>query len=275
MLRSSRQVRAALAVLLLAIFLATPALAQTQPKIKNIGIDQPKSVLYIGNSFFYFNNSMHQYVVNLSRAADPQNKAQYRSTSITISGAGLNWHDVEAYFKPGSGLGSYSFTEDNRVVFNTFDKPFDVVIMNDCSQCPIHPQLKDLFHEYAQKHSQTVVKHGAKPAFFMTWAYADKPEMTAGLAEQYTIAGNKNDALVIPAGLAFARALSRNPEIVLHDRDKRHPSLLGTYLAACTIYASLYRRSPVDNPYTGGIDAKTAAFLQEVAWETVKAYFSE
>jgi hypothetical protein len=138
------------------------------------------------------------------------------------SRAGLNWHDVEAYFKPG-GVGSYSFTEDNKVVFNKFDKPFEVVIMNDCSQCPIHPQLKDLFREYTQKHSQTVVKHGAKPALFMTWAYADRPEMTSQLAEQYTIAGNNNDALVIPAGLAFAKALSNNREIALYDRDKRHP----------------------------------------------------
>jgi hypothetical protein len=109
----------------------------------------------------------------------------------------------------------------------------------------------------------------------MTWAYSDRPEMTAQLAEQYTIAGNKNDALVIPAGLAFARALSKDPKIILYNADKRHPSLLGTYLSACTIYASLYKKSPVGNLYTGGIDAKTARFLQEIAWETVREYFGK
>jgi hypothetical protein len=120
-----------------------------------------------------------------------------------------------------------------------------------------------------------VVKHGAKPALFMTWAYSDRPAMTAQLAEQYTIAGNNNDALVIPAGLAFAKALSKDPKIVLYDADKRHPSLLGTYLSACTIYASLYKKSPVGNPYMGEIDPKTARFLQEVAWETVREYFGK
>lgn len=258
--------------LVFTLFCGSHALAQTKPKIKHIGIEQPKTVLYVGNSFFYFNDSMHRYVSGLLRAADPENKGQYRSTSITISGAGLNWHDVESYFHPG-GVASYSFIGDNEIVFNKFDKPFEVVIMNDCSQCPIHPQLKGIFHEYVRKHSQTVVRHGAKPALFMTWAYADKPEMTSQLAEQYTIAGNDNDALVIPAGLAFAKAFSRNPEIVLYNRDKRHPSLLGTYLSAATIYVSLYHKSPVGNPYTGGIDAKTATFLQQVAWETVKEYF--
>ncbi len=274
MLRTSVKIRkiATLIALACAVFCGGQVLAQTKPKIKDIGLEQPKTILYVGNSFFYYNNSMHPYVLGLAIAADPKNKGQYRSTSITISGSGFNWHDVESYFKPG-GVASYSFAEGNKVVFNKFDKPFEVVIMNDCSQCPVHPQLKDAFHEYARKHSQTVVKHGAKPALFMTWAYADKPEMTAQLAEQYTIAGNANDALVIPAGLAFAKALGKKPDIVLYAADKRHPSLLGTYLSACTIYASVYGKSPVGSPYTGGIDAKTANFLQEVAWETVQEYF--
>jgi hypothetical protein len=250
------------------------ALALTSPKIKDIGIDQPKTVLYVGNSFFYFNDSMHHFVAGLVAAADPANRNHYRSTSITISGAGLNWHDVESYFKPG-GVASYSFVGDNEIVFNKFDKPFDVVVMVDCSQCPIHPQLKSIFHEYSKKHCQTVVKNGAKPALFMSWAYADKPEMTSQLAEQYTIAGNNNDAFVIPAGLAFAKAISKNSQIVLYNKDKRHPSLFGSYLSACTIYASLYKKSPVNNSYTGGVDAKTARFLQAVAWDPVPEYYGK
>ena len=143
----------------------------------------------------------------------------------------------------------------------------------DCSQCPIHPQLKSTFHEYAKKHSDTIRKHDARPVFFMSWAYKDKPEMTAQLAEQYTIAGNANDALVIPAGLAFAKAVGRRPTLELYQPDKRHPSLAGTYLAASTTYAALYRKSPVGNKYLAGLDAATAQFLQGVAWETVQEYF--
>jgi hypothetical protein len=107
----------------------------------------------------------------------------------------------------------------------------------------------------------------------MTWAYADKPEMTQQLAEEYTIAGNKNDALVIPAGLAFAKAIAKKPGIQLYVADKRHPSKLGTYLSACTIYGALYNKSPVGLNYNFGIDPETAKFLQEVAWETVQEYY--
>ena len=139
----------------------------------------------------------------------------------------------------------------------------------------IHPKLKPVFHDYATKQSEIVRKHGAIPIFLMTWAYKDKPEMTAQLAEEYTVAGNSNDALVIPSGLAFAKATSKRPELELYQPDKRHPSLAGTYLSAATAYAAVYRQSPVGNKYTAGIDGETVKFLQTMAWETVEEYFGK
>jgi hypothetical protein len=118
-----------------------------------------------------------------------------------------------------------------------------------------------------------VIANGARPIFFMTWAYKDRPEMTPQLAEEYTIAGNDNDALVIPAGLAFAKAIAKRPDLELYQSDKRHPTLLGTYLAACTSYAAIYKKSPVGNPYTAGLDQAIAGFLQTIAEETVRDYF--
>lgn len=229
-----------------------------------------KTVLWVGNSFFYYNNSMHGHVGRLLAAANPGEKG-YRATSATISGSGINWHDVEAHFKPG-GVGSYSFDANNNVVFNSFEKPFDAAIIMDCSQCPVHPQLSKIFHEYAAKHSATVRKYGAEPVFFMSWAYADKPEMTEQLAAAYAKAGADNKAKIVPAGLAFARSIAKRPELNLYEADKRHPSLMGTYLAACTVLASVYGPSPVGNRYTAGLPADVAAHLQAVAWETVQAY---
>jgi hypothetical protein len=249
---------------------AWPAAAQTQPKILEAGIERPASAIFIGNSFFYYNNSLHNHVGLLLRSADPQ--VRFRSTSVTISGSGADWHDVESYFRPNA-LGSYRFDANNNIVFNRNERLFNLAIMMDCSQCPIHPQLKTVFREYARKHSETVRKHGAKPVWFMSWAYADKPEMTEELAEAYTQAGNDNNAFVIPAGLAFARALKQRPDLVLYAPDKRHPSVAGTYLAATTIYAALFKKSPAGLSYTAGLDAPTAALLQATAWDTVQDYF--
>ena len=252
----------------------TAALAQTKPVVASLGPDFPKTEIFIGNSFFYYNNGMPGHVTLLEKAADPDHKQDYRATMVTIGGSGFDWHDVESYFRPNA-IGSYSFDEHNNVVFDKRDKLFDVAVMMDCSQCPIHPRLKTVFTEFAKKNSGIVRAHGAKPVFFMSWAYADKPEMTAQLAEAYAIAGNENNALVIPAGLAFARAIGKQPELNLYAPDKRHPSLAGTYLAACTVFAALTGRSPVGNSYLAGIDPPTAQFLQTVAWETVQDYYAK
>ena len=97
--------------------------------------------------------------------------------------------------------------------------------------------------------------------------------MTAELAEAYTRAGNDNGVFVIPAGLAFARTIARRPDLNLYAPDKRHPSMAGTYLAASTVYAALFKKSPVDVKYTAGLDEGVAKLLQAVAWETVQDYF--
>jgi len=74
---------------------------------------------------------------------------------------------------------------------------------------PIHPKLKAVFTDYAKKNSDTVRAKGAKPVFFMSWAYADKPEMTAQLAEAYTVAGNANNAAGYPGGPCFRARLQQ------------------------------------------------------------------
>jgi hypothetical protein len=246
--------------------------AETKPARADIGGEPPLSLLWVGNSFFYYNNSMHGHYGNFARAAEPE--ARFRGVSVTISGSGIDWHDLEAYLRPGR-LGGYSFVGDNEIVFNKPGRQFDAVIMMDCSQCPIHPQLKGVFHEFAAKNSELISKYGARPVLFMSWAYKDKPEMTAQLAEQYTVAGNASDALVVPAGLAFGKAIAKRPGIELYQPDKRHPSLAGTYLAVCTTYAALRKKSPVGNTYTAGLDSELAAFLQAVAWETVQEYYGK
>src|ERR1700712_4486286 len=170
------------------------ASAQTKPKVTKLGPDFPKAEMFVGNSFFYYNNGMPGHVSLLEKAADPEHKTDYRATMVTIGGSGFDWHDMESYFRPNA-VGSYSFDDNNVVVFSKPGKLWDAAVMMDCSQCPIHPQLKPVFTDYAKKNSEIVRAHGAVPILFMSWAYEDKPEMTQQLAEAYTIAGNDNNAL--------------------------------------------------------------------------------
>ena len=251
--------------------ISTNLAAQTKPARGDVGAEAGSSILWVGNSFFYYNNSMHGHYNDLVRSGEPEAKS--RSTSLTISGSGLDWHDLAAYLAP-DGIGKYSFVPGNKIVFNPPGRQFDTVIMMDCSQCPVHPQLAPAFHATVKKNAAILAKYGARPVLFMSWAYKDVPEMTAQLAEQYTIAGNANDALVIPAGLAFAKAMARRPQLELYQPDLRHPTLAGTYLAACTTYAAVRKKSPVGNKYIAGLDPEVAAFLQAVAADTVREYYN-
>ena len=266
-----RHLAVCLAAALLTACTSAPSLPESGAAAQAAPI---RSMLWVGNSFFYYNNSMHGHVGQLLSAQSDNGKRNVRQVSATLSGSGLNWHDVASYFKPG-GVSSYSFVGDNEVRFNTFSKPFDAVMLMDCSQCPIHPQLQPVFHAYAQKHSQTARQHGAEPIFFMSWAYSDKPEMTEPLATQYIQAGKANNALVVPAGLAFAESRARRADVPLIIADKRHPTLQGTYLSACTVLASVFKINPIGNKYTAGLPADVATHLQTVAWDTAQKFHAQ
>ena len=234
---------------------------------KSTGVANPSSAIFIGNSFFYYNNGITTHLTQMLLAARPSHK--WRSTLVGISGAGLDWHDVESYFRPDA-IGSFSFDPQNNIVFNRLERLFDVAVMMDGSQSPVHPGLAQASRDFTRRHCETARRHGAEPVLFMTWAYADKPDMKAPLAEAYTRAGADNDALVIPAGLAFARSIAARPEIDLWHADKRHPSLAGTYLSTCLTYAALFAASPVCVAYDAGLGAETAGFLQSIARDTLR-----
>ena len=228
-----------------------------------------RSVLWVGNSFFYYNNSMHGHVANMARAITPA--VPMRGVSLTISGSGADWHDVDNYLRPDA-IGRYSFVGDNEIRFNPPGRQFDAVIMMDCSQCPVHPELKAIFGTHMKRHSDSAKRNGVRPILFMSWAYKDKPEMTQQLADAYTSVAKANGAMVIPAGLAFAKAIAKRPALELYVPDKRHPSLAGTYLAAATMLGTVSGKSPVGSTYTAGLDPELAKFLRETAWETVNEY---
>lgn len=244
-----------------------PAPPAATPQGPAAAAKTPEAILWVGNSFFYYNNSMHGHYGRLVTSAG----MRQRSTSATISGSGLDWHDIESLLRP-NGLGRYSFVGDNEIRFNPPGRQYDTVIMMDCSQCPVHPQLQSVFFDTVRRNAQLLVKAGVRPVLFMSWAYQDKPEMIQGLADAYVRAGKDNGALVIPAGLAFAKAVSRRADLALWTDDKRHPSLAGTYLATCTVFATLTGKSPVGLSYTAGLPSDVAALLQQAAWDTVQEF---
>ena len=244
-------------------------LGENVPLLKSPKVDNPKSVLFIGNSFFYYNNGVHKPVLGMVKANESLGKG-HRFRNITINSSSLEWHDVESYVT-NEKIGSFSITSSNKYKRYEPEK-YELAVMMDCSQCPIHEDRKDLFNFYVDKHSKTLRANGVEPSLLMTWAYKDVPEMIDGLSSAYISAGNRNKVMVFPAGLAFDLAQDEIPEIDLYTPDKRHPSKAGTYLMAAVIYSSIYNVSPIGNSYDYGLGQETQSRLQEIAWTALNRY---
>ena len=173
---------------------------ESLPLIKSTKVDNPKSVLFIGNSFFYYNNGVHKPVLGMVKANKSLGKG-HRFRNITINSSSLEWHDVESYVT-NEKIGSFSITSSNK--YKKYDpENYDLAVMMDCSQCPIHEDRRDLFNYYVDIHSKTLRENGVEPSLLMTWAYKNVPEMIDGLSAAYTSAGNRNEAMVFPVGIAF------------------------------------------------------------------------
>jgi len=249
---------------LLVALLSAAGVYAASPAVKQPQVDTPKRVLFVGNSYFYYGDSLHNHVSRLVTAGDPSVKLQYKSA--TIGGAALAHHNIDHLTEPG------------RIGVK---EPFELVILQDGSAAPLSPARRTQMIEKVREFGEIIRKRGGQVALYMTHAYVPphkgaKPENMRLTESLYLEAGNAINALVIPVGLAFEEAYRQRPDIKLHkDFDGSHPDLIGTYLAACTVYASVYGKSPVGNSYDyyGKIDKETAAFLQKVADETVKKFY--
>jgi len=251
---------------LLAFALVAQVAAAPTPAVKRLPVESPQRILFVGNSYFYYNDSLHNHVRRMAIAADPASEKALQYKSATIGAAPLAHHDVKGLLAPGR-LG--------------MKQPYDVVILQGNSGDSLADARQAAYREKVREFSAEIAKTGARTALYMTHAYVApnkeaSPDMIRKVEDMTVAAGNEVGALVIPVGLAFEEAYRQRPDIVLHKTfDGSHPDLIGTYLAACVVYASLYGKSPVGNSYDyyGKVDKDTAAFLQRVAEQTVKRFF--
>lgn len=266
------KIKISLVALLISLIFVSGAAFALQMEYPSDYTVEHDSALFVGNSFFFYNNGIQKEVSAFARAGGND----LRTNLLTISSSYLYWHDLSSYLQP-DGVGSRPVMDKDgrvRIVSNSKkDHPYDLVIMMDNSNGPIGKASKEIFQNTASNYSKIARNRGVKPVFFMSWAYTGRAEMTDPLAQAYIKAAKDNNALLVPAGLAFARVTAERPDIVLRIKDGRHPTQAGTYLAAATIYATIYQKSPSQNTYNGSIDTQVAQYLKQVAWDTVRDFY--
>lgn len=258
-------------ILLLSLLFSFNYLFASSPDIKKFLNENPKQILMVGNSFIYFNNGMHNPLVRMIRA-DKDLGEGHKIRKATINGSSLTWHNIKTYVS-NPFIGSFTFDQDNNLV-ESKKEPFEVVIMHDCSRCPVNKKTQKMFHAAVDVHTKALKKDKIEVMLMMTWPYKDKPGMTKKLRKEYVKAANRNKIMVSPVGLAFHEVNKNYPDINLYTKDLRHPSPAGTYLAASVLFASIYKKTPEGNSFTFGLDAEKAKTLQKIAWQVTQNFYN-
>lgn len=149
------------------------------------------------------------------------------------------------------------------------------VVLQEQSQLPaLDGMRREQMYPAARSLVSTIAAAGARPIFFLTWAHRDGwpvyglPDyaaMQAAIDTGYLAIARELGAPVAPVGEAWLEVYRRAPQLALWQDDGSHPSVAGTYLAACVFYAALFEQSPVGLTYVADLPKDTALSLQGTA----------
>jgi len=219
------------------------------------------SVLFIGNSYLSVNN-LPQMAQDLTESLGDH---------ILIDS------------KMNGGFTFQSHANDATTYDEIHSKPWNFVVLQGQSQEPSFPydQVNQQSLPYAEQISDSVyASNGCSQVnYYMTWGrQVGDPQwdsintfdkMNTRLRNAYLRIADSTNASVSPVGVAWKYVRDNYPAINLYAGDGSHPSLEGSYLAACTFYSSLFQKSSVGASYTAGLNPQICAILQQVASSVV------
>lgn len=218
-------------------------------------------VLFLGNSYTYVND-----LPNLIKQVALSKGDTLVTDQNTPGGYTLQLHSTDAT----------SVSKINSA-------PWDYVVLQEQSQLPAFPpsQVAAEVYPFADSLNKYIKKNDSctKTIFFMTWGRKNGDAgncafyppictyegMQASLRQSYLQMGQTLNAMVSPVGVVWKRVRSEGDSINLYSPDESHPSLAGSYLAACTFYATLFQKSPVGGYVPNGLNPATAMHLQQYA----------
>ena len=241
-------------ILLLTLFLALSVgalFAQEHPR-----------VLLLGNSYTQANNL-------------PQ----------MVSDIALSMNDTITYASNTPGGCTFEMHCHNQSMTMICQGGWDFVVMQEQSQLPAFPMdsVEMYVFPFAQQLVDSVYAHNpcAEPMFFMTWGRKNGDTefgyppmdtyegMDSLLYSRYMQMGEDNDASVCPVGRVWHYLRDHYAEIELYTMDESHPSLAGSYAAACAFYTMIFSRDPNDISHSAGLDETHARAIRSAVHEVV------
>lgn len=222
-------------------------------------------VLFIGNSYTYVND-----------------------LPLLIRNLALSSGDDLVYSVSAPGGQTFQQHCSNSLTLSLLSQGgWDRVVLQEQSQRPSFSdaQVANEVYPYARKLDSLVHLSSpcAKTVFYMTWGRKNGDAgncaawppictyqgMDSLLQLRYTIMADNNNAWLSPVAKVWRRLRTQNPGINLYDADESHPSLQGSYAAACTFYTLLFGKSPQVPTYTAGLSPADVAAIRSAAQTVV------
>lgn len=226
---------------------------------------QSINALFIGNSYTYVNN-LPKMTANI---------AESRGNILT-------WKS--------NTPGACTFQKhcSNKSVELIAEGGWDIVVLQEQSRRPsfLQDYVDTMVYPYATCLVEEIYAANpcAEPMFYMTWGRRDGDSINAQtnpvvatyegmdslICERYIHMAESNDASLSPVGRVWRYLRSNCPEIDLYRSDGSHPSVAGTYAAACSFYVMFFNESPDSIAYIpAGVTGQQANSIHRAVKEVV------
>ena len=193
------------------------------------GQDKNKeNILFIGNSFtFYWNLPL------VVEAMANERNYNYDITQSTASGSSLKDHWFE-----NDELKSKTLIATGR---------YDRVVLQDHSLNPLQNLVES--RRYFIDFIEWVKANNGAPYIYATWMYKgisnNNYDVVDPIQDALQPVADKTGAVMVPIDQAFRTLQKRHPNIPIFMSDNKHPSPVGTYLAACVYFRIFTGESPL------------------------------
>jgi len=213
-------------------------------------------VLFLGNSYTYVNDLPSTFARLAQSGGRPVQVAMVANGGETLAQHAASSESLDE-------IASQSWT---------------YVVLQEQSETPATAAGRDEMYQAVRTLAGKAQAVGAVPLLFMTWAYKDGlpasglptyEAMQQQIDAGYLGIANELEVPVAPVGFTWYMVHNDHPGIGLWSDDGSHPSVAGTYLAACVFYASIFRQSPEGLSFGGGIPDDQARVLQTEANDNV------
>ena len=190
-------------------------------------------VLFIGNSLTY-ENDLPRTVADLALSAGLQPCYCYQ---IAYPNFALEDH------------------YDYRQAVNALEEEsWDFVVMQQGPSALASSRV-DLI-QWAGVFDELIDENGAQSVMYGVWPELERVTEFDRVTESYRLAAEAIGGLLAPAGEAWQFAWAADSTLPLYAADDFHPSTMGTYLAALTIFERIYNRSAVGVQQAAVVDGR-------------------